>query len=384
MTKFLLKHFVKGTSKKNLRVQYGVLSGSVGIFCNVFLSALKFFIGTVIMSISVVADAANNLSDAISSVVTLVGFKMSSRPADDKHPFGHGRIEYVSGLAVSMCIVVMGVEFVKSSIEEIICPQSVEFKITSILLLAASALVKLWLYFFNKKLAKDIDSTAMKAAAIDSLNDVLVTFTVISGMVVTKFTGYDIDGWIGVLVALFIVYTGFSTAKETLSPLLGQQPDPEFVKKIKDLVISYDGILGVHDVMVHNYGPMCSTVSLHAEVPSETNLFEIHNVVDQVEFELKERFGCDAVIHLDPVVTDDELTNQMKNSTAELAKKIDEEIGIRDFRMFREHGHVVLAFDVVIPYEFRLSDKEVVNKLKNSLSEIYPNYVVRTRVNKNV
>lgn len=383
MTDFLLKHFIKGTSKKNLRVQYGMLSGAVGIFCNVLLSALKFFIGTVTLSISVVADAANNLSDAISSIVTLVGFKMSSRPADAEHPFGHGRIEYVSGLAVSMCIVVMGVEFVKSSIEEIITPESVEFKITSILLLAASALIKLWLYFFNKKLSKDIDSTAMKAAAIDSLNDVLVTFTVIFGMTVTKFTGYDIDGWIGVLVALFIIYTGFSTAKETLSPLLGQQPDPDFVKKIKNLVVSHKEILGVHDIMVHNYGPMCCTVSLHAEVPSKTNLFEIHNVIDNIEFELKENFGCDAVIHLDPVVTDDENTIKIKNHTIETAKTIDEKIGIRDFRMFKEHGHHVLAFDVVIPYEFDIGDKEVVNHLKNSLKELYPDYVVRARVNKN-
>lgn len=383
ISKLLIYNFIlkkKTLTKKQVRARYGTLSGIVGIICNVMLCVLKFIIGLASASISIIADAANNLSDAASSIVTLVGFKLASRPANSKHPFGMGRIEYISGLIVSMVITIMGFEFVKSSIEGIISPEPVSLNTLSLIILSASALVKLWMYFFNMKLAKATHSETMRATALDSLCDVLITVTVAVGMIVTKFAGVNIDGWIGVCVALFIMYTGITTAKDTLSPLLGQSPDKKFVKEIENKVLSYDKILGVHDVLVHNYGPMFSTLSLDVEVESDANLVEIHNVIDKIEYDIKEEYGYDVVIHVDPVISKDNEVNFIKSKIEEHVKIVNEDIILRDFRINNEDNKTFLLFEAIIPYEFHLSDTVARNTLTDVVKNLYPNFNVRIRV----
>lgn len=383
ISKLLIKHFIlkkKDLSKTQIRVRYGTLSGLVGIICNVMLCVLKFIIGLASASISIVADAANNLSDAASSIVTLVGFKLAGRPANSKHPFGMGRVEYISGLIVSMVIIIMGFEFVKSSIESIISPEPVSLDIISLIILSASVLVKLWMYFFNMKLAKVTRSDTVKATALDSLCDVLVTITVVVGMFITKFAGVNIDGWIGICVALFIMYTGITAAKNTLSPLLGQSPDKKFVKEIENKVLSYDMILGVHDVLVHNYGPMFSTLSLHAEVASDANLVEIHNVIDKIEYDIKDEYGYDVVIHADPVISKDDEVNIIKSKVEKNVKLVNEDITLRDFRINTENGKKFLLFEAIVPYEFKLSDTVAQDTLIDVVKNLYPDFEVRVRV----
>lgn len=383
ISKLLIHHFIlkkKGLTKKQVRVRYGTLSGIVGIICNAILCVLKFIIGLASASISIIADAANNLSDAASSIVTLIGFKLASRPANSKHPFGMGRIEYISGLIVSMVIIIMGFEFVKSSIESIISPEPVSLDMTSLIILSVSTFIKLWMYFFNMKLAKITHSDAVRATALDSLCDVLVTVTVVLGMIVTKFVGINIDGCIGVCVALFIMYTGITTAKDTLSPLLGQSPDKKFINEIKNKAMSYDKILGVHDVLVHNYGPMFNTLSLDVEVESDANLVEIHNVIDKIEYDIKDEYGYDVVIHVDPVISKDDEVNLIKSKVEENVKLVNDEITLRDFRICEENNKTFLLFEAIVPYEFKLPDTVVQDTLTDVVKNLYSNFEVRIRV----
>lgn len=383
ISKFLINNFIlknKHLTKKQVRVRYGILSGIVGIICNATLCVLKFIIGLASASISIMADAANNLSDAVSSIVTLIGFKLAGQPANSKHPFGMGRIEYISGLIVSMVIIIMGFEFIQSSIEGIISPEPVLLDTMSLIILSASALVKLWMFFFNMKLAKATHSDTVRATALDSLCDVLVTVTVVIGMIVTKFTGINIDGWIGICVAIFIMYTGITTAKGTLSPLLGQSPDKKFVKEIENKVLSYEKILGVHDVLVHNYGPMFSTLSLDVEVESDANLVEIHNVIDKIEYDIKDKYGYDVVIHVDPVISKDDEINFIKSKIENNIKLVNEDIILRDFRISDENNKIFLLFEAIIPYKLQLSDAVVKNTLIDIIKNLYPDFEVRIRI----
>lgn len=362
MTKLLVKLFVKDREQvenQKVRQRYGVLSGFVGIFCNLLLFAFKFLIGTFSNSIAITADAFNNLSDAGSSAVTVVGFKMAGRPADEEHPFGHGRIEYISGLIVSLVILLMGLELFRSSVTKIIHPEEVSASWISAGILAFSILLKLWMGLFNRKIGKTIASSTLQAAAMDSLSDVISTATVLLSLGVFVLTGFSLDGYIGALVAVFIMYTGVMTARDTLSPLLGQAPDPEFVHSIEKRVLAHSEVVGIHDLIVHNYGPGRSVISLHAEVPCNIDILQIHDTIDLIERELKECFQCEAVIHMDPIATDDEKVNEMHRKIAGLVKTIDTNLTIHDFRMVEGKTHTNLIFDVVVPHHFFLSDEEV-------------------------
>lgn len=385
MTKLLIKLFVRNSSQIQdhaVRERYGLLGGLVGIVCNLILFAAKSIVGVLTSSVSITADAFNNLSDAGSSIVTLVGFKMSGKPADDKHPFGHGRIEYVSGLMVSMAILLMGAELVRTSFDKIIHPEANEFSVFTVIILAASIGVKLWMGLFNRKLGKIINSATLKATAMDSISDVVATSTVLLGIVISTLTGTSIDGYAGMGVALFILYTGFMTAKETLNLLLGEAPNAEFVRKIEKEVLSYEDVVGVHDLIVHNYGPGRSVVSLHAEVPCHIDILKIHDTIDNIERDIKKKFECECVIHMDPIATDDQVINSVHEKVAVLVKLIDPSVTIHDFRMVAGPSHTNLIFDVVVPHKFRLSDKQVVEAVRSAVKTLDENYEVVINVDK--
>lgn len=385
MTDILIKLFIKNSQETNnphIREKYGILSGIVGIFCNFMLFIGKFMAGLITASISITADAFNNLSDAASSIVTLVGFKMAGKPADAQHPFGHGRIEYISGLIVSTVIIIMGFEFVKSSIEKIIEPETVEFGLVSIIILLASILVKLWMSIFNKKLGESINSSTIKAISKDSLADVAATSTVLIGAIISYTTDVYVDGYAGILVALFIIYTGFITAKETLSPLLGQAPDKDFVKRIEDKVLSYENIVGIHDLIVHNYGFGKVLVSLHAEVPCNINILKIHEIIDTIERDIKNELNCEIVIHMDPIATDDKTVNSTKEDIESIVKSIDTRLSIHDFRMVQAESFTNLIFDLVVPNKFELNDEELRKLVNEKIKELNPLYRVVLNIDK--
>ena len=373
MTKLLVKLFIKNsehTDDPAVRQKYGFLSGFVGIVMNLILFTGKIIAGLITASISIVADAFNNLSDAGSSIITLVGFKMAGRPADKEHPYGHGRIEYVAGFIVSLIIMLMGFELGKSSIEKICSPEEITFNWLSLGILIGSILIKLWLCFFNRKLGGMINSATMKATAMDSLSDVIATTAVIIGLLVFLFFNVNIDGYMGIVVALFIMYTGINTAKESLNPLLGQLPDKELVDDIEKTVMSYSGIIGVHDMLVHDYGVGRLIISLHAEVPCKMDFVAAHELIDVIEDDLRIKYKCHATIHMDPVAADDKPTMEMKEKVIEIVKKIDPELTIHDFRMTNGVNHRNLIFDVVVPFNFRLSDEDVARLIRASVSEM--------------
>ena len=362
MTDWLVKTFIQHPDDRDdpaVRQRYGLLSGLVGIILNLLLSAGKFLAGVFTGSIAVTADAFNNLSDAGSSVVTLAGFRLAAKQADDDHPFGHGRIEYISGLIVAGAILLVGVELARSSLEKIFRPEAVDFSWLSVGILCASILVKLWMSAFNRKLGRRIGSAAMAATAADSLSDVVATSAVLLGTLVGHFTGLHIDGWVGALVAVFILRAGWGAAKDTLDPLLGQSPDPDLVSSIVKAILAHPQVTGVHDLVIHDYGPGRRMMSLHAEVPMDADVLEVHDVIDNIERELKEKFHIEAVIHMDPIATKDPYTNQLREQVAGLVREIDPDMTIHDFRMTAGPDHQNLIFDVVVPHHCPLSDEEV-------------------------
>lgn len=367
----------------DVRQKYGMLCGTVGIVLNIFLFLGKFLAGTISHSISITADAFNNLSDAGSSCVTLVGFKMAGAKPDVSHPFGHGRIEYVAGLIVSGAIIVMAFELVRSSAEKIMHPQAVTFSVLTAVILLVSILVKIYMAYYNFQIGKKVDSAAMRATATDSLSDTCATAVVLIASVVGKFSGLQIDGYCGVLVGLFIFYAGISAARETLDPLLGQAPDVEFVQQIGKIVLAHEEICGIHDLLVHDYGPGRLMISLHAEVPAEGNILELHDVVDNIETELRQELNCDAVIHMDPIVTEDEHILELKKNMEELIKNLDDVLTMHDFRVVMGPTHTNLIFDVVAPFEYKMSDEalteEISRRTKNTFGE---NYFVVIQVDK--
>ena len=381
----LFKIFIKDKDNikdEKVRKSYGILSGATGIFLNFILFAFKLIAGFVSGSLGIVADALNNLSDAASSIITLIGFKLSGKPADHDHPYGHGRVEYISGLFVSVLILFMGFELIKSSFSKIFNPVDVEFNKISLLILMMAVAVKLWMYFFNRKIGKRINSKPLFAVAKDSLSDAVATTTVITGLFVSEMCDLNIDGYIGVLVSLFIIYTGYKTITDAISPLLGHAPDEDLVKEIEKIVMSSDGVIGMHDLIIHNYGPTRFMMSVHAEVPCDGDILKLHDQIDLIEKQLCERFGCDAVIHLDPIETDNEVKNETKKIVEQIAKEIDSRLSIHDFRLVTGDTHTNVIFDVVIPFEIGLSDKFVIENLKQKILEFNNKYFAVIHVDK--
>lgn len=370
----------EGREESEVRKAYGILCGAVGIFFNILLFAGKFFAGTLSGSIAITADAFNNLSDAGSSVVTLLGFQLAGQKPDPEHPFGHGRMEYLSGLVVSMLILLMGVELGKSSLEKILHPEEVDFSPLIVGILCVSIAVKLYMFLYNKRIGKKLGSTAMEATAMDSLSDCVATTAVLAATLVGHFTGLRIDGWCGIVVACFILWSGIGAARDTLNPLLGTPPTAEFVGRIRDLVMAHKGIIGIHDLIVHDYGPGRVMISLHAEVSASENVLELHDEIDNVETELREKLGCEAVIHMDPIVTDDGITEETRERVAALIHCIDDDINIHDFRMVSGPTHTNLIFDAVVPFGFRLSDEEVEKKIKAAVRALDGNYYAVVKV----
>ena len=376
MITLLARLFLKpdGKSEADLRKAYGVLCGAAGIGLNILLFLGKFFAGTLAGSIAITADAFNNLSDAGSSFVTMLGFQLAGQKPDSDHPFGHGRIEYLSGLGVSLLILLMGFELAKSSVGKILHPEPVEFDLLVLAILVVSIAVKLYMFFYNHRLGKKLNSSAMLATATDSLSDSVATTAVLIATLVGHFSGLMIDGWAGILVALFILWSGFNAAKDTIDPLLGTPPTHEFVEEIKTLVMAHPAIIGIHDLIVHDYGPGRVMISLHAEVSAAGNVLDIHDEIDNVEKELQEKLGCHAVIHMDPIVIDDGVTADTRKRIQALVHCIDDQISIHDFRMVVGPTHTNVIFDAVVPFGFRLTDDEVAKEIQAAVRALDGNY----------
>ena len=378
MIRILAGFFVKNPteySNPKVRKVYGVLAGVVGIVLNVILAAGKFFAGVFSGSISIIADAFNNLSDAGSSIISLMGFYLGEKKPDRDHPFGHGRMEYISALLVSVIILIMGFELAKSSISKIINPQPIETGVVTVIILVVAILVKLYMFLYNRMYGNKINSQAMKATAIDSISDVCATLVVLISVLVGKFTGVNIDGFAGLAVALFIFYVGIRSIKETMDPLLGQAPEADFVTAIKCIVERYDDIIGVHDLIVHDYGPGRRIISLHCEVSEEGNMVELHEIIDRCERDLMEELGCMATIHMDPITLNNERVDFLKNTILTEIHKFNPKISLHDFRVVDGPNQTNIIFDAVLPNELKLTEKELRNKLDDIIKELPGNCV---------
>ena len=373
MITFLASLFIKDSKnykEPSVRQAYGVLSGAVGIGLNILLFFGKWLAGTISGSIAIIADAFNNLSDAGSSIITLIGFRLSGQEPDPEHPFGHGRMEYISGLLVSVAILVMGFELIGSSIGKLRSPEPIESSALVFGILIASILVKLYMFFYNHSLSKKIESAAMKATSVDSLSDTVATTLVLIATLISKYTGLLLDGWFGILVGLFILYTGGSTLKETIDLLLGQPPKQEFIDEVKEIVLGHSMVHGVHDLIVHDYGPGRVMISLHAEVDVNGDIQDIHEQIDHIEHELQEKLHCSATIHMDPIVTDDKEVLAMKAKVEEMVHFLDESFSMHDFRMVKGSTRTNLIFDVEVPRKTSYTDNEIVNWLKERIHEL--------------
>lgn len=373
MITFLASLFIKDSRNykaPTVRQAYGVLSGAVGIGLNILLFIGKWLAGTISGSIAITADAFNNLSDAGSSIITLIGFRLSGQEPDQEHPFGHGRMEYISGLLVSVAILVMGFELIWSSFGKLRNPEPIESSALVFGILIASILVKVYMFFYNHSLSKKLESAAMKATSVDSLSDTVATTLVLIATLISKYTGLILDGWFGILVGLFIVYTGGSTLKETIDLLLGQPPKQEFIDEIKEIVLGHSLVYGVHDLIVHDYGPGRRMISLHAEVAVDGNIQDIHEQIDHIEHELQEKLQCSATIHMDPIVTDDKEVLEMKAKVEEMIHFLDESFSMHDFRMVKGPTRTNLIFDVEVPRKSSFTDNEIMNWLKEAVHEL--------------
>ena len=378
MTELLVKTFVKdyqNTEEAKVRTAYGVLASLVGIACNLLLFGGKLAVGLVLHSVSVMADAFNNLSDAASSVIGFIGVKMAEKPADEEHPFGHGRIEYIAALIVSFLVIEVGFTFFKNAIAKIRTPEELSFNLISMGILLASVAVKLWLSFFNKKLGKRINSTVMQATATDALGDVVTTLATMGSILFFYFTKINIDGYVGLAVSLLVMWAGIGIAKDTLEPLIGQSVDPKLYREISEFVESYDGILGSHDLIVHNYGPTKSLASIHAEVPNNVDIETSHEIIDRIERDAAKKLGIFLVIHMDPVETADAQVAEVKAEVQEVLHQMDERLSLHDFRMVDGEKWINLIFDVVVPFSYGENDRpklrEAIEEKVRSLDERY-------------
>lgn len=377
MTDLLGKLFIKdrdNVTDKKVRGAWGTLVSVVGILLNVLLFAGKFTVGTLSGAVSIAADAWNNLSDAGSQLVSLVSFRLAAKPADHDHPFGYARIEYISSMIVAFLILLIGFDTAKEAIGKIIHPEKTEFSWISVIVLAASILVKLWIALFNKRVGQKIHSSVMEATASDSLSDVIATTAVLISLLVLKFTGFDPDAYLGVLVALLILRAGIEIMKDTMNSILGEAPDPEMVESVVNLVMSHEGALGVHDLMAHNYGPGCMVISLHVEVDGDVNIFDSHELIDDLENEIRRDLGFMATIHMDPIVTNDEETNANRAATAQKMKEIDERLMIHDFRMVKGKNHINLIYDISTPFDVKMTDAELRAAATAKMREVDPRF----------
>jgi len=377
MIELLARWFIPhrdNTADGAVRRAYGTLCGAVGIGLNVLLFIGKFFAGQLSGSIAVTADAFNNLSDAGSSAVTLLGFRLAGKKPDPDHPFGHGRIEYISGLIVAGLILLMGVELAKSSFDKILHPEEVTFSTLALVILAVSVAVKLYMWHYNRRIGGKIRSAAMEATASDSLSDAAATSAVLLAMLIGRWTGLAVDGYVGMVVALFILFSAYKAAKETLSPLLGQAPDPELVQHIRDIVEEHDTVVGIHDLVVHDYGPGRQMVSLHAEVPASGDILQLHDVIDNIERELHEKLHVQAVIHMDPIVTDDETVDALRRQVAELVRQVEPRMTVHDLRVIRGTTHTNLVFDAVLPLDAAITPAEAGRRIREKVAELDGDY----------
>lgn len=378
MTNFLIKLFVTGKSANKdksspaLRQRYSTLASITGIVVNLLLFAAKLTAGILAASVAVKADAFNNVSDAGSAVIVLIGFRLSLKPVDKDHPWGHGRLEYVTGFVVDMLIILVGVELLKSSAEKIIRPVPTNVTALTLILLGVAILAKLWLFFFYRKIGNTIDSAVIKGTAIDSVSDVVATSLVLLSSLVSKFSGVSIDGWAGVIVAGFIVFSGFKAAKETIDLLLGTPPDPAFIREVYEFVGNYPDVAGIHDVMVHDYGPGRKFVSFHAEVPSDCNVTAAHDTIDKIERDMLKRFGCLVTIHLDPIEVNNERVTAMRTLAETAAREVDSRFTIHDFRMTDGGKHINMIFDLVVPADLKSSASEAAKAVAAKIQEKNP------------
>ena len=373
LAKLLIKDYKNVTDAK-VREAYGVLCGGMGIALNILLFLGKFLAGTISGSIAITADAFNNLSDAGSSFITLIGFKLGSQKPDPEHPFGHGRMEYLSGLAVAVLIIVMALELFKSSFDKILHPEVLECSAVIVLILLASIAVKIYMAIYNHNVGKKIHSAAMGATAKDSMSDTIATTVVLISTIVGAIWGIPIDGYCGVLLSILIFMAGIGAIKDTVGPLLGTAPDKEFVEKIEEIVMAHDIVKGMHDLVVHDYGPGRVMISLHAEVPHTEDILVIHDEIDNIEEELGDKLNCEAVIHMDPIIMDDEKVNEVKEYVGNIVCQVGEELNFHDFRMVSGNSHTNLIFDVVVPFKYRMSDEVIKKAIQEAIWVNYPRY----------
>ncbi len=364
----------KQYSNKKTRLRYGMLCGVLGIVLNLLLFASKFIVGVLSNSIAISADALNNLSDAGSSIVTLFGFRLANKAPDSDHPHGHGRYEYIAGLIVSILILFMGYELISISIHNIINPSLIEYSSFALIILVSSISVKFYMYLYNKNIGNKIDSTALKASSIDSLSDCISTSVVLLCILLSPFTSLPLDGYSGCFVGLFVIYAGIKSTKETISPLLGNAPSKELIEEIKDIVHSYDIILDIHDLLVHDYGPGRMVISLHAEVPSDSNFVDIHDTIDRIEKKLQRKLGCHAIIHMDPVCHEDEETIALKEKITQRLQDISPEFHLHDFRVVKGNTHSNIIFDVESPFQPSISDQDLLAKIHDYIQNLDGNY----------
>lgn len=374
MIKLLSRIFIKDYKNYDspaVRSSYGVLCGGFGIFLNILLFIGKFLAGTLAKSVSITADAFNNLADAGSSIITLLGFRLARQKPDTKHPFGHGRIEYIAGLLVSAAIILMGFELAKSSISKIISPEPIEFSVLTAAILVCSILVKLYMVFYNKSIGKKIKSATLGATALDSCSDCIATSVVLVSSLIAHFFKINIDGYCGVLVAAFVIYSGIRALQETITPLLGQAPDREFIERIQKLIEEFPEITGIHDLIVHDYGPGRLMISLHAEMPvyEDSDIFAMHDIIDNAERLLSKELECLVTIHLDPTRSNDEKVAELKAKTVNVLHGISPELSLHDFRVVPGPTHTNLIFDVVVPFDLKLKEDEITEKLNSAVSE---------------
>ena len=385
MITILSRFFIKDSMDENARRgAYGMLCGIVGILLNLILFAGKFLAGILSGSIAITADAANNLSDAGSSIITLVGFKLAGQKPDPEHPFGHGRMEYLSGLAVSAIILVMAFELLRDSVAKIFHPEETEFSLLILGILFASILVKLYMAYYNTAIGKKYDSATIRAVATDSLSDCITTTIVIVATLVQHFTSLRVDGYCGIIVGFLIMWAGIQSARETVDPLLGSAPSREYVQKIANLVLSFDShVVGMHDLIVHDYGPGRQFITLHAEVPEEGNIVELHEIIDRMEKYLNEELGCLVTIHMDPVTTKDAYVNDLKAQLAAVVRELHAELTIHDFRMVRGEKQINLIFDMVVPYTVKESDVQLKEQLQAQVHDyIGPEYAIVVEIDR--
>ena len=377
MTKLLIRKFVANhddTTAPEVRAAYGKLSGIVGIVCNILLFAAKIIIGIMSSSVAIVADAVNNFTDAASSIISLIGFRLSEKPADKEHPYGHGRYEYLAAMGIAVLIIVIGIELFKSGIEKILNPAIIVFSFPLGLVLILSIVLKLWMMAFNRYAGGKINSKALLAASADSRNDVIATTAVLVSAIFSHIFNIDLDGWMGVGVSIFILASGFGIVKDTIDPMLGNAPNPEYIESIKTKILSYPGVLGMHDLIVHDYGPCRKFASVHVEMAAEEDVIETHDVIDNIERDMLEEIGLHLIVHFDPVVTNDTSTQNLRKLIEDVVTQIDASLTIHDLRVVQGSTHTNLVFDCVAPYEIKISDSKLKELIEEKVKEINSEY----------